>query len=181
MALIRDDLRDTLWRMREIIGAACVALFGAWLVWLGGLILVPLGALVLALGAGLGVHASRRMRFAQPGEAPGVVEVVEGQVSFFGPATGGALSLADLTELRLLTANGRRFWRLKTSDNQALLIPVEALGADRLFDSFAALPGLRTDALLTALEKPAPGRSEATGLTTLPQSRVIWRRALAQP
>ena len=66
--------------------------------------------------------------------APGVVEVDEGQISYLGPAFGGSISVPELVELRLLTAGGRRMWRLKQADGQALLIPVEAVGADRLFD-----------------------------------------------
>jgi hypothetical protein len=52
---------------------------------------------------------------------------------------------------------------LKQSDGQALLIPVSAAGADRLFDAFASLPGMDSQALVTA----AGGRAG---------DGVIWRR-----
>lgn len=174
MSFIRPEARAALWRGREVIGAACLAGAGLWLIWLGGLVLVPLGAAIAVLAAAFGVLALRRLRFAQGGEAPGVVEFDEGQISYFGPTFGGAIALRELVELRLITASGRRMWRLKQQDGQALLIPVEAMGAERLFDAFAALPGMDTGALVAAL---APhGSPEPPGaLTRASDSRVIWR------
>ena len=173
MPLIRPAIADTLRRWREVIGCGIPALFGLWLIGLGGLVLVPLGVLAIVVALGLGIIASRRVRFAQGGSAPGVVEVVEGQVSYFGPTSGGSIALPDLVELRLLAAAGHRYWQLRTADGQALLIPVEALGAARLFETFAALPGLHTGSLVAALEKPAP--SAGAGVVTPMQSVPIWR------
>jgi len=176
MSLIRPEVARLLWQGREVFLGAGVALAGLWLIWLGGYLLVPFGAGVLALGLGWGLLALRRLRFAQSGDAPGVVEVDEGQVAYFGPALGGAISLPDLEEVRLLTLRGRRVWRLKQSDGQALLIPVEAAGAERLFDAFATLPGMETQTLVAALAPdaaPAGGRA----LAVASQTRVIWRRS----
>ncbi|MEI2687828.1 MAG: hypothetical protein V9G14_17530 [Cypionkella sp.] len=86
--------------------------------------------------------AWRRIRFAQDIDAPGVVEVDEAQIGYLGPEAGGFVSIVELVELRLLTLRGRRLWRLKQADGQALLIPVDAAGAERLFDAFATLPGM---------------------------------------
>ncbi|MDT8857122.1 hypothetical protein RNZ50_19200 [Paracoccaceae bacterium Fryx2] len=175
MDLIRPEARATLWRWREVAAAGALALLGAWFILLGGFILIPAGVLLLALAAGLGLLALRRLRFAQGGEAPGVVELDEGQVGYFGPGTGGFVSLRELDEVRLITLRGQRLWRLKQSDGQALLIPVAAQGAERLFDAFAALPGMDTQALVAAL---APETSPSgKGLTVATEMRVIWRRA----
>jgi hypothetical protein len=106
-----------------------------------------------------------------------VVEVDEGQISYLGPAFGGSISTPELVELRLLTAGGRRMWRLKQADGQALLIPVEAVGAERLFDAFSALPGLDTQALVEALDARAASGTGATQLARGPDSRVIWKRS----
>ncbi len=95
----------------------------------GGYLLTPLGLGLLALGAAYALLALRRARFAQGVNAPGMVEVDEAQVGYLGPEMGGYVSIADLIEIRLLTLRGRRMWRLKQSDGQALLIPVEASGA----------------------------------------------------
>ena len=66
-------------------------------------------------------------------------------------------------------------WRLKQADGQALLIPVDAKGAGRLFDAFANLPGMDTADLIAALE-PSALPSQAA-LTLAAETRVIWRRA----
>jgi len=84
--------------------------------------------------------------------------------------------------LRLVTAGGRRLWRLRQNDGQTLLIPVEAVGGEALFDAFSGLPGLDTQALVAALNGQVGKSSAASvravpGLASQPDSRVIWRRA----
>jgi hypothetical protein len=111
-------------------------------------------------------------------DAPGMVEVDEGQVGYFGPGDGGFVGLPELVELRLITVRGGRFWRLKQADGQALLIPVDAAGAERLFDAFASLPGMDTQALVTALA-PLPVNGPSRGsVVAISDSVVIWRRAV---
>jgi hypothetical protein len=179
MALIRREVTALLWRGREALWALAVIVAGLWLIWLGGYVLAPLGAAIGLLGAGMALLASRRLRFHQAVDAPGIVEVDEAQVGYLGPASGGFVSLAELVELRLITVRGRKLWRLKQADGQALLIPVEAEGADALFDAFASLPGMGTAALVAALDPAQPETGAATtGLPSLQTDamRVIWRR-----
>ena len=106
--------------------------------------------------------------------APGVVEVDEAQVAYLGPATGGFVSLPELAEIRLIAVQGQRHWRLKQTDGQALIIPVDAAGAGALYDAFAALPGIDMGRFLAAMEAAA-----------LPAelSPPLWRRSvpLARP
>ncbi|WP_050528170.1 hypothetical protein [Pseudorhodobacter aquimaris] len=173
MSFIRPDARQALCRWREVAAAAGVTAFGLWLMLLGGFLLLPLGGVFAVLGLGFGLLAYRRMRFAQSGDAPGVVELEEGQISYFGPTFGGAVALRELVEIRLLTQQGRRMWRLRQQDSQTLLIPVEASGAERLFDAFAGLPGMDSGALVAALAPQAAGRGQAITLAT--DSRVIWK------
>lgn len=154
--MIRPELRAMAHRWREVIAAGSLAALGLWLIRGGGYVLVPLGLAVMALAAGWGVIALRRIRFLRGIGAPGVVEVDEGQVGYFGPTFGGFVALADLVELRLTVQFGARAWRLRTSDGQVLLIPVEAAGADRLYDAFAALPGIDMAALAAALDHEQP-------------------------
>jgi hypothetical protein len=181
MDLIRPEARAWLHRWREMAGAGGAGLFGLWLVLLGGWFLIPVGVAVIALAAVWAVTAARRVRFAQGQGAPGLVEVDEGQVGYMGPTFGGFVALPDLQELRLLTLRGQRHWRLKQVDGQVLLIPVAAQGAERLFDAFAALPGMDTQALVAALAPAAPALATGTAVAAAPDSTVIgpviWRRA----
>lgn len=174
MNLIRPEAQAALWRWRELFAAVALAAVGLWLAALGGFVLLPLGAVVVALAAGFGLLAWRRLRFAQTGDAPGVVELDEGQISYFGPDLGGAVALRELVELRLITVGGRRLWRLRQQDGQALLIPVDAMGAERLFDAFAGLPGMDTGVLVAAVD-PVAGAKAQHGLAIAADSRVIWR------
>ena len=176
-----------LWRAREILFALGFGAFGAWCIWLGGYVLVPFGAATLAVATLLGVMAQRRLRFGQGIHAPGIIDVDEAQLSYFGPDGGGFVSLADVTELRLVWMAGRRFWRLKQSDGQALLLPVDASGADRLFDAFASLPGMDTRALVAAVGLPGRTNRAATSGTgtqiapVLPRAAlgpILWHRSL---
>lgn len=171
---LRPEAREALWRWREVIWAGAVAAVGLWLIWLGGWLLGPLGVLVVLLALGLSVQALRRMRFALDVDAPGVVQIDEGQISYMGPSVGGFVSLPELVELRLMTLRGRRLWRLKQADGQALLIPVEAEGAAALFDAFASLPGMDSGALVAALGPPS---QVGPGLVAETQMRLVWARA----
>ena len=175
MAWVRPEVTEMIWRAREVIWAGLVVAAGGWLIGLGGYVLVPVGLVVGGIGSVLAVTAFRRMRFEQSVSAPGIVELDEAQVGYLGPEVGGFLSLQELVELRLLSLRGRRLWRLKQADGQALLIPVDARGAERLFDAFANLPGMDTAGLVAALEPS----SQPTGaaLTLAAQTRVIWRRS----
>ena len=161
-------------RWREVIAAGGLALAGVWIGWLGGYLLLPVGMAIVALAAALGIAAFRRLRFQQEVLAPGWVEVDEGQVGYLGPAFGGYVALPDLIEIRLLTMRGRRLWRLKQADGQVLLIPVDAAGAERLFDAFGSLPGLGSAALIAALSLGGSGAQSLPGPDAT--TRVVWRR-----
>ena len=66
-------------------------------------------------------------------------------------------------------------WRLRQHDGQALLIPVSAMGAERLFDAFAALPGMDTGVLVAAVDPVVGPASENRAVVSIADSRVIWR------
>jgi hypothetical protein len=177
MPMIRPAARAALSRWSEVILAGGVAVFGLWLLALGGVILWPIGLAVVALAGFLALTGWRRLRFRQAVAAPGVVEVVEGQVSYLGPEIGGFVSLTELTELRLITLRGRRLWRLKQADGQALLIPVDATGAEALFDAFASLPGMDMAALLAALNPAEAGDGSAVLPAGTALMRPLWHRS----
>ncbi len=154
MSLIRPELQEKLRPFREAMAAALLAVLGGWIFWLGGWLLMPLGALLLSLALGWGISALRRARFARAVEAPGMVELDEGQIGYLGPTFGGYVALAELAELRLIDLYGKRHWRLKQVDGQVLLVPVAAQGAEVLFDAFALLPGADMARIAAALDGP---------------------------
>lgn len=154
MPLIRPEVQAAFWHWREVIFAALLAAFGLWLGTRGGLLLGTVGLLLGALGLGLGWLGWQRLRFARGPLGPGIVEVDEGQIGWYGPGVGGYVALADLAQIGLITVSGLRVWRFLQSDGQVLLIPTHAQGAGALFDALTALPGLDGAALLAALEAP---------------------------
>ncbi|WP_135449826.1 hypothetical protein [Tabrizicola caldifontis] len=174
MSFIRPELRLALGRWREVIAAGAVVLLGGWIAAQGGFFLLPIGGAILLFGLGWALYAFRRLRFRQWGEAPGIVRVTEAQIAYMGPRVGGFVGLPDLAELRLLTLRGRRVWRLRQGDGQTLFIPVEAEGAEALFDAFAALPGMDTAALVAALGTTAA--SDGRNLALDGADRLIWAR-----
>lgn len=175
--MIRGEAIAFLLRWREVIFSAALAAFGGWLVALGGFFLLPLGVATIALAGLLALTGWRKLRFRQEVAAPGIVEVLEGQVSYHGPETGGFISLRELQDIRLLTLRGRRMWRMKQTDGQALLVPVDATGAEALFDAFTSLPGMDMAGLLQALDPQGDGTT-TRGLVPAgtPEMRLIWAR-----
>ncbi|MFT4013140.1 MAG: hypothetical protein QM682_07005 [Paracoccus sp. (in: a-proteobacteria)] len=153
--MIRPELRP--WTETALaLGATG---FGLWVFSLGGWVFWPLGALIAGAAALWALDAWRRRRFRGRADAPGLVELDEGAIRYLTPNSflGGEMALRDLSEIRLLRLNGAVHWRLKSRDGQALLIPRDAAGAERLAGAFASLPGAdlgRISAALTA-EGPA--------------------------
>jgi hypothetical protein len=175
MSFIRPELADRLHRWREVLAALSLVVLGGLGLWFGTGYVVPLaGLILLGLGLAWAVQAVRRLRFLQAGEAPGIVRVTEAQIAYLGPRVGGFVGLPDLAEVRLLTLRGRRIWRLRQADGQMLHIPVEAQGAEALFDAFAVLPGMDTARLVAALGTDAP--SDARVIALDGADRLIWAR-----
>ncbi|MGD9294261.1 MAG: hypothetical protein PVI41_05195, partial [Roseobacter sp.] len=94
----------------------------------------------------------QRARFRASGQGPGVIQVDEGQITYFGPLTGGTVALEDVTRITLDPSQYPFHWRLEQSGGQELFVPVNAEGADLLYDAFATLPGFRMENALAALK-----------------------------
>ena len=163
MSFIRPELAALAHRWREVLAGLGVALAGLWLATFGGWFYAGLGGLVGLVGLGLAVSAARKLRFRPEGRAPGIVRILEGQIAYFGPETGGFAALTELTELRLEARPHGPSWVLVQPDT-ALEIPTAAEGAELLHDWFAALPGIDMTHLHAAL-----GQGNAP-------SRTLWRR-----
>jgi len=155
MSFIRPEVRTALWRWRELLSSVGVAGLGLYL--------VPL----IIAGLALGLIGVQRARFRGATGGPGVVQVDEGQIAYFGPLTGGVAAISDLTLLSLDPTMKPAHWVLEQPTQAPLYIPVTAEGVDALFDVFATLPGLKTQTLLSALNAATDHRL------------VIWQRTSA--
>ncbi len=168
--MIRPEAMAFLHRWHEVGLSALGVALGLWLAAKGGIVLLPMGLALAALAAAFGILALRRLRFAGAGQdGPGLVEIDEGEIRYFSPDFGGVAPLRDVTEVRLIVRAGQRLWRLRL-DQGALEVPVDAAGAEVLFDALSALPGMDSAGLVAALEATAP---DALGA-------VIWRRPVAR-
>lgn len=165
---VRPEVRAGLWRWREALAGSVLCAFGLlWLTGASGFIFL-LGGVLATLGAMLCFIGIQRGRFRGRSGGPGTVDVDEGQVTYFGPLTGGAVALRDLEELALIRSRQTPHWRLSTADKD-IFIPVNADGTEALFDAFTVLPGLKVQRMLAALQ-------DSGG-----QDTVIWCREPARP
>ncbi len=169
MSFIRPEARAQLWRIREILAAAAVFLLGIyWILGPQGL-LGWIGWLLIAASLALAFVGFRRLQFRQSGRGPGIVQVDEGQIAYFGPLTGGAVAMSELDRLILDPTHRPAHWILEQPGSSPLHIPVNADGADALFDAFGALPGINTGRML----------AELNGKSRMPVE--IWNRNVPLP
>jgi hypothetical protein len=94
--------------------------------------------------------------------------VDERRLTYWGPLSGGVMDMDDLLSLDLDPGARPAHWRLAGQEG-TLDVPVDAEGAEALFDLFAALPGLRVEAMLAAL-----GRREGPPV-------ALWRATRPAP
>ena len=156
---LRPEVRAFFWRWREVFSAGLVIALGLW--WaLGGVgITVWLGYVFIGIGAAWAYAGFQRARFAQDGTGPGVVQVRERRLGYFAPLDGGVIDVEDLTKLELDPASHPEpSWVLSGVGGQRIAIPINAKGADDLFDVFAALPGIKTETVLDVLSRTPDAR-----------------------
>ncbi|MFD1912708.1 hypothetical protein [Halodurantibacterium flavum] len=171
MSFLRPEVAAALHRWREVIAAGGAGLVALWFIARGGWLLPGIGIVLLLAAAGFGLVALRRLRFARPVAAPGVVEVLEGQIAYLAPEGGGWVALSELAELGL-SGGAHPRWHLRQRDGRRLEIPVAAAGAERLFDVFTALPGLEARRLLRALDQAPDQAPDQWG----PGLHILWLR-----
>jgi hypothetical protein len=169
---IRPEVSELLARWHEALIGLAVFLLGLYWVLTSFAILYWIGWLVLLIGLVLIATGIQRGRFRVGDGGPGVVQVVEGRISYFGPLAGGVVDFDALTGLDLDPRSHPPVWVLRQPGQLPLCIPLTAEGADQLFDVFAHLPGIRTEHMLRHMQ--AQGDQSAT------QPVVIWRTGTAR-
>ena len=165
MSFIRPEAQETLRRWRlTLVGLATIAI-GAWWSWGVGNLLGVAGWLVMAAGFALVVIGVQRARFDTGRGGPGVVDIDEGEITYYGPLS---VAVGEIARLIFDPTSHPPCWVLVERQDTALHIPVNAEGADDLFEVFSALPGLRTNYLLTEMRA---GIDQPGAIPT-----VIWDR-----
>ena len=158
MSFVRPEVRDALRRWREALAGVVALALGLWWGVAGHGLLAWLGLALALAGLALALAGWQRGRFRQGGGGPGMVQLDEGRLIYFGPLTGGAVAVRDIRAVALEPQSRPPHWVLESADG-ALYVPVNAEGADLLFDVFAPLEGLDTGAVRAALAQPPARRT----------------------
>ncbi len=159
MSFIRPELKQKIWRWREAMFGAFLAVCGMlWAVSQQG-ILAAVGTSLAIVGALLIFAGIQRTRFRVGKGGPGVVHVDERQVTYYGPLDGGSVSIDALVSVELEPrSKPAAEWVLTEAGGQPLHIPSNAENAEALFDVFATLEGIRTENMLTQLRSNPENR-----------------------
>jgi hypothetical protein len=165
--LIRPEARALLRRWAETLVAVAVAGLGLFWALTGFGVIRWAGWGIVAFGLMLLWGALQRARFALRGDGadlgPGMVQIIESEIRYFGPRGGGFAAIDALVALSLSADGG--YWLVEAEDGRILAIPRAAAGAEALFDAFARLPGLDMARLLRILSQEPGARA-----------RMIWHR-----
>lgn len=154
MSFIRPEAQKAMMQWREALLGAAILVLGLW--WSSGSgILQWVGVVVVLAGAVLIYTGVQRGRFRAGKGGPGVVTVDEGEISYFGPLSGGVVSISDVALVMLDPTQDPPVWVLQQPRQADIAIPVNAEGAEGLFDAFAQLPGIRTEYMLASLKSDA--------------------------
>ena len=156
---LRPEAKAQLWRFRDALFGAGVALLGFYWAFTRFGILSWIGWIMVAGGVIWTIGGLQRAIFRQNGEGPGVVQIRERRFAYFGPLNGGVMDVDDLNILEIdPSSHPSPSWILSGVGGQRLAIPINAKGAEDLFDVFASLPGIRTQAMLDVLSRTPDAR-----------------------
>lgn len=151
MSFIRPEVWNGFWRWREALLGLFLAACGMfWAVGQQG-VLAAVGTSLAIVGALLIFAGIQRTRFRVGSGGPGVVQVHERLVTYYGPLDGGSVSIDALEMVKLDPTTKPASWVLQEVGGQPLYIPTNAENAEELFDAFATLEGIRTENMLTQL------------------------------
>ncbi len=147
MSLIRPEARAILWRARDLIFGGILFCLGFYALTSNAWPTKLFGGVVMVAGCALLTVGFRRLNFPSGDGGPGVVEVDERQISYFGPQGGGAVSLEALSEVRIVTTGEGPLvtdlhWIFMQKDGTLLQIPGDAAGTETLFDALSVLNGV---------------------------------------
>lgn len=166
---LRPEVAAAFARWREALIGGAVAAAGLWGLATQRGIGFGIAAVAAAAGLLLVVEGIRRARLPQGGGGPGLVEVDERQVTYFGPGGGAAVSIDALTRVEIVTNDagpfgGDLYWAFHSDGGPPLFVPGDAVGAEAILDALTALPGIDFSQVTAAMGSTEPRRF------------VIWAR-----
>ncbi|MEM6375146.1 MAG: hypothetical protein AAF686_02835 [Pseudomonadota bacterium] len=159
MSFVRAEALSAIHRWREALAGAVITGIGLWWVFGIGGMLFWLGLVLLPTGLSLAGLGIQRARLRTGSVGPGIVQIDEGRVIYFGPLTGGSVDLTAMNRLDIDPTGRPVHWVLYQPDQDGLFVPVNATGAEQLIDAFAMLPGFQTGLAVAALTQPVPTRT----------------------
>lgn len=158
-SFIRPEVKALAWRWREVIFGEILFVLGIWWALTSAGLVKWIGWVIVVIAIGISIAGILRGRFRQSGHGPGVVKIVERRVGYFGPLTGGAIDLGDAAMLELEpNAMPVPHWVLSDVNGQVVEIPVNAEGAEDLYDAFATLPNINMQATVDVLSRTSTER-----------------------
>lgn len=145
--MIRPEVAVWIARWREVGFGLLILGLGFYWAYNAVGIMLYISFVLVVVGGGIVWVGARRARFPAAGGGPGVVEVDERRITYFGPDGGDAVSIDALTRVEVITTDGGPmatdlFWIFHTEDGAILQVPGDAEGVGALFDALAALPGV---------------------------------------
>lgn len=158
MSFIRPPVAVHFTKWREAYFVAFLLILGVWFFLRGmatfNLVFQALGLVISLVGIILLRTTIQRIRFRRKQKAPGMVDVNEREISYFGPLHGKTISLESLHKIELRESEAyAAIWVLHHTDGDPMIVPTTAKGADDLFDAFTSLSGVKMDVLVAALNK----------------------------
>ncbi|MFY9237848.1 MAG: hypothetical protein WAO78_03025 [Roseovarius sp.] len=157
MSFVRPEVAAALTRYQGVLIAGGVLALGLWWALLGNGVMGLVGGLTLLAGICLMIAAVQRLRFDAGKGGPGIVQIDEGAIGYFGPLTGGVVALSEISAVRLDRTGSPVHWVLSQPGQDNVMIPVTAEGAEGLLGPFSSLPGMRTEHMLSELRKGGGG------------------------
>lgn len=140
MSFLRPEALRKIKNWRGVILALALLMTGLWITGNSFGFFYWFGCAVILLGLILAFYSWQRARLLSLEAAPGVLRVVEDQLMYLGPKTGGTVALDDIEQISLLGRQDERFWEILTNHDETLRIPIGAQGHELAFDAFARLP-----------------------------------------
>lgn len=141
-------------KWREALAGAALSALGAWHAMFGTGIIPYVGLAIAMAGAILLFTGFQRARIRSGKDGPGMVEVIERQVTYFSARNGVSFSLDDVSAINIDTTGGpndeEMVWVFDVRGEGTFHIPGDAVGSEKLFDAVAGFMGANTRNVIRA-------------------------------